>query len=248
MSSSRRFLFIFDFDETLSIRSSYLPVEELASNVEQLDLPSIDERYVHGHRCWNRRMTELHQRLAEQGISTEKLLETFRSLELSPGTKELFRDIQRQNHRIVVLSNACDLVVEECLRAHDLFDLVEKIESNPVKETHPVIIIDDYEQPLQTTCQLCEPNMCKGIVIDRYRNENRFEKMIFVGDGDNDVCAAVHLNEEDCVFAKYDNESEKVFHMYELLKNQYLSELKTELCVWKTIADVHQVLKEKEIL
>ena len=193
-------------------------------------------------------MTELHQRLAEQGISTEKLLETFRAIELSPGTAELFRDIRAQHHRLIVLSNACDLVVEECLRAHHLLDCVEKIESNPVSETHPVIIIDDYERPLQTTCNLCEPNMCKGAVIDRYRRKDPQEKIIFVGDGDNDVCAALRLSETDCAFAKYDRDSAKVFHMYEMLKNQYLSELKTDLSVWKTMADVHRILKEKQIL
>lgn len=247
-SSSSSFLFIFDFDETLSIRPSYLPIEELAPNVDQLDLPSMDERYVHGHRCWNRRMTELHQRLFEQGVSTEQLLETFRRLELSPGTEELFRAIHAQHHKIIVLSGACDLVVEECLRAHDLLQFVEKIESNPVRQMHPVIIIDDYEKPLQTDCALCEPNLCKGSVIDRYRKRDSYEKIIFVGDGDNDVCAALHLNEGDCVFAKYDPESGRIYHMYEMLKNQYLSELKTELCVWKTMVDVHRILKERDIL
>jgi pyridoxal phosphate phosphatase PHOSPHO2 len=241
-------LFIFDFDETLSVRASCYPIEELAPNKEKLNLDDIDYRYEKVHRCWNRRMNEVHERLAEQGIHTKQLIEAFRTIELSPGTEELFRDINANNHKIVIMSNACDLAIEECLRAQNLFKYIDKIESNPVRQTDPIIIIDEYENPLNNKCTICDPNLCKGSVIDQYHDRSLYDKIIFVGDGDNDVCAALHLNKTDFVFAKYDETSGKIYKMYDLLKNQYFEKLKTELFVWKTMKDVHEILKKKNIL
>ncbi|CAF1216748.1 unnamed protein product [Adineta ricciae] len=230
-------LFIFDFDDTLSIRGSCYPIEELATNQDQLNLKEINYNYEKIHRCWNRRMNEVHKKLAEQGVHTQQIIEACRSIELSPGTHELFRDIVDHNGKIVIMSNACDLVVEECLRAQNLLQYVDKIESNPVRQIDPVIVIDEYENPLQTTCQFCDPNLCKGSIIDQYRKRNLYDKMVFVGDGDNDVCAALHLNKTDYVFAKYDETSEKkVYDMYDLLKNRYFQQLKTELFMASILA------------
>jgi pyridoxal phosphate phosphatase PHOSPHO2 len=247
-SSSQSNVFIFDFDETLTVRASSYPIEELASNKEKLNLNDIDNRYENDHHCWNRRMTEVHERLAEQGIHTKQLIESFRTIELSPGTDELFRDINAHNYKIIIMSNACDLVIEECLRAQNLLQYVHKIESNPVRQIDPIIIIDAYENPLQTKCTFCEPNLCKGSIINRYRNENLYGKIIFIGDGDNDVCAALQLDKTDYVFAKYDDASKKVFKMYDMLKNQYFQQLKAELLTWTTMKDVHEILKKKNIL
>lgn len=241
-------LFIFDFDDTLSVRGSCLPIEELAPNQEELHLDTINDHYCKIHRCWNRRMTEVHERLAEQNIRSEQLIEAFRKIELSPGTDKLLRHLHANHHRIIVLSNACDLVVEECLRAHQLSQCVEKIESNPVRQLEPIMIIDDYEQPLQTDCSLCDPNMCKGLVIDRYRKTNPNQKIIFTGDGDNDVCPALRLREADHVFARVDPQAKHTYAMYDLLTHRHQPELKSELSVWTTMDDVHQTLIDKHLL
>lgn len=241
-------LFLFDFDETLSVRSSCYPIEELAPDREKLRLDELDMRYDKEHRCWNRRMTEVHKRLAEQDVHTPQLIEAFRQIELSPGTEELFRAINDNHHEIVVLSNACDLLIEECLRAHHLLQYVEKIESNPVRELDPIMIIEEYTDPSLNQCQICDPNLCKGSVIDKYRDRNLYRTLIFVGDGDNDVCPALRLNQTDYVFAKIDPTSKKIYEMYNLLKTRYVDQLKTELFPWTTMNDVHATLHQKKIL
>jgi 2-hydroxy-3-keto-5-methylthiopentenyl-1-phosphate phosphatase len=82
----------------------------------------------------------------------------------------------------------------------------------------------------------------------QYRHGNLHDKIIFIGDGDNDVCAALRLDKTDYVFAKYDEASKKVYKMYDMLKNQYFQQLKAELLTWKTMKDVHEILKKKNIL
>lgn len=245
---AKTYLFLFDFDETLAVRSSCYPIEELAPDREKLHLDQIDHRYEKIHHCWNRRMTEVHERLAEQGIHSQQLIETFRTLELSPGTEELFRAINARHHRIVIVSNAYDLLVEECLREHNLLQYVEKIESNPVRQIEPIMVIDEHTDPSLNQCQLCDPNLCKGSVIEQYRHRTPDQGLVFVGDGDNDVCPALRLDQSDYVFAKIDPTGEKVYQMYELLKTRYADRLKTELRTWTTMNHVHEILRQKNIL
>jgi 2,3-diketo-5-methylthio-1-phosphopentane phosphatase len=244
------YVFIFDFDETLTVRSSHLLVEELASNKNALDLDDIDQRYINMHHCWNRRMNEVHQRLAQQGIVTEQLLEVFRTIELSPGTERLLQSIHEhsQQDKILVVSGACDLLIEQCLRAHHLYDSIEKIESNPVRQLQPILVIDEYERPVQTVCSICEPNLCKGLIIDRYRQQAFDRTIIFIGDGDNDVCPALHLNACEYVFAKYNEQSKRTYALYEQLTTTYASQLKAKLFVWQTMNDVHRILIDQQIL
>ncbi|CAF2154902.1 unnamed protein product [Rotaria magnacalcarata] len=176
-------MFIFDFDDTLTVRSSSDPIDELVRE----NLSDINYRYEKVHHCWNRRMNEVHERFVEQGIQTEQQIETFGRIELDPGVRELFYNISMKNGKIIVMSNACDLVIKECLQAQNLLQYVHKIESNPVRQTHPIIVIDEYENPLQTQCKICEPNLCKGSIIDKYREKDEIDKIIFIGDGDNDM-------------------------------------------------------------
>ncbi|CAF3064701.1 unnamed protein product [Rotaria sp. Silwood2] len=246
--SSELNLFIFDFDETLSVRSSSDPIEELAHDKQKLNLDDINYRYEKLHHCWNIRMNEVHERLAQQGIQTEQLIKAFRTIELSPGVDELFHNIYIRNGRIVIMSNACDLAIKECLQAQNLFQYVYKIESNPVRQIDPIILIDEYEKPLQTTCEICEPNLCKGSIIDKYREKDKFDKIIFIGDGNNDVCAALRLNKNDIVFAKHDEkDNTKIYPMYNILKKQYFHELKSELFIWNTMKDMTLIINQRLI-
>ena len=246
--SSKSNLFIFDFDETLTVRASNYSIEQLAFNKEKLNLDDINHRYEKLHHCWNIRMNEVHKRLAQQGIGTPQLMEIFRTIELNSGIHELFHNISMKNSKIVIMSNACDLVIKECFCAQNLIQYIYKIESNPVRQTHPIIIIDEYEKPLQSVCALCEPNLCKGSIVDKYRDKDIFDKIIYIGDGGNDVCPALRLNKNDFIFAKYDEKTTRVYEMYDMLKNRYFHQLKAELFVWNTMENIQRILKIKNIL
>ncbi|CAF4322872.1 unnamed protein product, partial [Rotaria sordida] len=47
--NSKLNMFIFDFDETLSVRSSAIPIEELAYDKQKLNLDDINNRYEKLH-------------------------------------------------------------------------------------------------------------------------------------------------------------------------------------------------------
>ncbi|GFU74749.1 pyridoxal phosphate phosphatase PHOSPHO2 [Trichonephila clavipes] len=50
----------------------------------------------------------------------------------------------------------------------------------------------------QTSCKRCPPNLCKGAVLVTYLAKRmlegvQFSRKLYIGDGQNDVCAALHL-------------------------------------------------------
>lgn len=241
-------LFLFDFDETLTVRSSELFIEELSSDKEKVDLKTIDFRYVNVHRCWSQRMNELFESLSKENVSTDEIVEAMRKIDLSRGSAQLFREIHQNNGEIVVVSDFCDFLIEKTLRFKEIFQFLTKIESNRVRQVQPWISIENYENPSQTVCQHCPPNLCKGLIVERYRKTNRYEKICFVGDGTNDVCPALKLQQNDFVFAKVDLSTGKNFPLAEKLIKQEKNHLRASLFFWENIEDVHRTLKEQRVL
>ncbi|CAF0739643.1 unnamed protein product [Didymodactylos carnosus] len=247
--NSERILVAFDFDSTLSVQSSHCLIEQLLDK-DLLGLEEINARYINHHRCWNKRMSDVFRRLYENKVSIETIIDTFRHIELSPGTLDLFHNLYTNQHHIVIISDSCDLLIEECFRKNNLLNYVHAIESNSMKNNGMgMFFIEEYEKPLQTECNiLCPGNMCKGLVIQRYRNTNKYKKIIFVGDGDNDVCPALKLQHNDYVFAKRNPDEKIVYPLYDLLKNSYSNQLKSQLYLWNNMNDVQNILKMKNII
>lgn len=51
-------------------------------------------------------------------------------------------------------------------------------------------------------CPLCPENLCKGLEVRRIRASGDYERILFCGDGSNDICAALHLGPSDVVLAR----------------------------------------------
>lgn len=51
-------------------------------------------------------------------------------------------------------------------------------------------------------CPLCPSNLCKGRELDSLRASNPSRRIVYAGDGANDLCAALSLSAEDVVLAR----------------------------------------------
>lgn len=61
-------------------------------------------------------------------------------------------------------------------------------------------------QPADTPhhCPLCPHNLCKGNVLDMWRDQYALEKIVYVGDGGGDFCPALRLSHSDVVLCRSD--------------------------------------------
>ena len=51
-------------------------------------------------------------------------------------------------------------------------------------------------------CALCPENLCKGNVLDQWREQYSFTKVLYVGDGGGDFCPALRLQAADVVLCR----------------------------------------------
>ena len=54
------------------------------------------------------------------------------------------------------------------------------------------------------SCALCPPNLCKGNVLDKWREQYLFHQVVYIGDGGGDFCPALRLCSSDTVLCRQD--------------------------------------------
>lgn len=59
-------------------------------------------------------------------------------------------------------------------------------------------------------CPLCPSNLCKGRELDQLRSGGGRRRVIYVGDGANDLCPALSLSSDDVVLARADHPLERL--------------------------------------
>ena len=51
---------------------------------------------------------------------------------------------------------------------------------------------------------ICALNLCKGIALNAFIEDQSFDQIIYCGDGRNDYCPATHLGSNDLLFMRKD--------------------------------------------
>jgi pyridoxal phosphate phosphatase PHOSPHO2 len=54
------------------------------------------------------------------------------------------------------------------------------------------------------SCALCPQNLCKGNVLDKWRDQYSFDKIVYVGDGAGDFCPVVRMDTSDVALCRQD--------------------------------------------
>ena len=106
-----------------------------------------------------------------------------------------------------ILSDANDSYIRWILSALKIESAFSTIETNGSHVEAGRLRITPH-QPTETPhgCPYCPPNLCKGAVIDRWREEHLGSagppRCIYVGDGNGDFCPCTRLQPTDIVFAR----------------------------------------------
>ena len=89
---------------------------------------------------------------------------------------------------------------------------------------------------------LCPVSLCKTTEIKKYleKNKNKFEKILYVGDGSNDFCPAKNLLKKgDIVFPRIDHSLYK-----KLFQEKLRDQLVCEVYPWKNAEEIISQIKE----
>ncbi|KAF8946070.1 hypothetical protein BGZ47_001395 [Haplosporangium gracile] len=237
MSPSKR-LFVFDFDWTLiDTDSDYFVFEHLSAELSKIQLDSI------GKVQW----TDLQQRLLgelfDRGINREDIERTLASIPFAPERIEALKLMKEQGSDLYILSDANTVYIEAVLKTYNIDHLFTGILTNPASfDSRGRLNVTRYhgldKQPHQ--CPLpCEPNLCKGLELQKLIDSHPWEQVVYMGDASNDFCPSTHLSRErgDLVLARRGLSLEtRIKERPELVK--------AEIVYWQDAQDVLKITRD----
>ncbi|KAK0156540.1 putative phosphatase phospho1 [Merluccius polli] len=214
-SNGKRFLIVFDFDETIIAENSDDAVVRAAPGQRLPDW--LTASYREGH--YNEHMQRVLAYLAEQGVAEDAIRAALEKIPPTPGLAALFHFLRtrQDDYEAVVVSDANTYFIETWLRRFGARPLFRQVFTNPAGfDAAGRLVLRPFHAH---GCARCPDNMCKQVIVREYlarRREERsgraFQQVLYVGDGANDVCPSLALGPGDVVFPRRD------FPMHRLLE------------------------------
>jgi len=184
-------LFAFDFDRTL-----------IDVNVDYwfTDLAADKPFERNSFTCWTDYMQMIFTVIKSRGYAKEQILAGMDSIKVSPSIKSACRAIYESNNvDAIIISDANTLSIKRILQANGMVEMFKDIVSNPAFFDDQGLLKIDYCQR-DHGCSRCPANLCKTKALAPFKVG--YDKIVYVGDGHNDICPSLSLSSNDVVVAR----------------------------------------------
>lgn len=234
---SDKILVAFDFDHTLIKHQSYAVLEQIIPNYESV-IKSIKSQVPN----WFEYNVALMKEFKERGFKTKHIKEHIETLELNENFKLLLDHLKANQSRfkVVIMSGTINMIIKWVLTYQGYSEMIQEIYSNKC-----VCDEEDFLEYLNNNavkCEECKYSLCKAKIMKTLLDENKFKKVLYVGDGINDYCPAVHMRESDVLYARKDFGLHK-----KLYENKYVDNLKCTVVSWDCGKNIYDHLLELNI-
>ncbi|RLN74445.1 hypothetical protein BBJ28_00010927 [Nothophytophthora sp. Chile5] len=177
---------------------------------------------------WTKVMDDMLQVLAEEKpeISAHLIRETVAQVPIQPRMLDAVRlAVEQYSADVKIVSDANQVYIGSMLKHHGLTKYVSEVITNPAEfellaNGSSRLHVRPYhaESGDPHRCEWCPTNMCKGRIVEAIRSTQSYSRVLYVGDGSGDFCAATRLsntNTRDCrddvVFARADEATGKTY-------------------------------------
>ncbi|XP_031257848.1 inorganic pyrophosphatase 1-like [Pistacia vera] len=226
---------VFDFDKTIiDCDSDNWVIDELgATELFNQLLPTMP---------WNSLMDRMMKELHDLGKTIEDITEVLKRTPIHPRNIPAIKSAHDLGCDLKIVSDANTFFIETFLKHHGIWELFSEIHTNPsfVDDEGRLRIFPHHDftntkSPLDCNTNLCPPNMCKAMVIEKIQACNTDKKFIYLGDGIGDFCPSLKLKNGDYLMPR------KNFPVWDLIcKNQKL--IKAEIHQWSDGQEMEHVL------
>ncbi|KAF8236543.1 hypothetical protein L208DRAFT_1450992 [Tricholoma matsutake] len=204
MSAIHRQLVVFDFDWSLADQDSDRWIfEVLAPDIRR------KMKTEHAEIQWTDLVSKSLREAHARGITRDDIEH---ALEIMPFHPAMVRGVSKLKEAgkttFFCLSNANEVFINTILKSKKLETLFEEIVTNPAEwDASGLLKLRRRVDPSgpQHNCTVgCSPNMCKGEELDAFlaRHGPTYDRIIYVGDGTNDYCPALHLRSQDLLLCR----------------------------------------------
>ncbi|GMH16543.1 hypothetical protein Nepgr_018384 [Nepenthes gracilis] len=196
-----RIVVIFDFDRTIIDGDSDNWV------VTQMSLIQLFHQLL-PTMSWNSLMNRMLEELHLQGKTTEDIAQCLKRTPLPPPIISAIKSAFSIGCDLRIVSDANQFFIETILKHHGLLSCFKEIITNPtfIDEEGRLRIIPYHDfRSSPHGCNLCPPNMCKGLIVEQIQasaSTDGNKTLIYLGDGKGDYCPSLKLREVDHVMPR----------------------------------------------
>ena len=230
-------LIIFDLDFTILSENSDHVILDLLSDKSREEVKEIEKT----SRNWAKHMQKVFLKMKEENVNIEQVKNIIDNIKFNDGFNELFSIISENKDKVdsIIVSGANTLFLKWVISRHNLSNIFDTYYSNPAEEHNDYLI--KIDQTNIHNCENCDDSQCKRIVVDQYiKNKNlKYERIFYLGDGNNDYCPALLFNEKDYLFPR---ENFPLFN--KLFTKNNKNNLKCNLVPCKTAHCVIDIIKK----
>lgn len=187
-----KILFAFDFDRTL-----------IDVNVDYwfIDLAATGKSFQRsGFACWTDYMQQMFTVIRSRGYGKDHILAGMDSIKISPSVKASCCAIfESDKADAIIISDANTLSIKRILEANGMAEMFKDVISNPAFFDEQGLLKIEYCQR-DHGCPRCPLNLCKTKALIPHKVG--YDKIVYVGDGHNDICPSLSLSANDVVVAK----------------------------------------------
>ncbi|XP_049776802.1 pyridoxal phosphate phosphatase PHOSPHO2-like [Schistocerca cancellata] len=199
---SKPILVAFDFDHTIADQNTDIVVRDLLPREKITD----DVTKLYRSDGWTAYMQKIFFLLHENGIKPEAIEEAVEKIPVTAGVDKLLKFLHQTNNEVIIISDSNSVFIRKWLEATCLNYTVRKVFTNPAHyDDNGCLRIQMYH--IQDWCELSTKNLCKGHILEEYLKERekagvKFHRVVYVGDGKNDLCPCLRLGHSDIAFPR----------------------------------------------
>ncbi|KAG5016167.1 hypothetical protein JHK85_022303 [Glycine max] len=190
--------------------------------------------------AWNPLMDKMMNELHSQGKTIQDIVEILNRTPMHPRTVPAIEAAYSLGCHLKIVSDANIFFIETILKHHGVWNCFSEVIANPSHVNEGRLNICPYHDYLKSShgCNLCPPNMCKGLVIERIQNSLAAagkKKIIYLGDGNGDFCPSLRLKDSDYLMPRKD------FPLCDLVSKNS-NKIKAEVHGWRDGKELEHVL------
>ncbi|XP_029461560.1 pyridoxal phosphate phosphatase PHOSPHO2 [Rhinatrema bivittatum] len=192
------FLLVFDFDHTIIDDNSDTWIVNCAPGRK---LPNVlQNSYERGK--WTEYMGRVFRYLGDQGIREDEMKGMMTAIPFTTGMHELLNFVSQRKDMFdcIIISDSNTMFINWILRSANFQGVFDKIFTNPAAfDDFGYLAVQNFHTH---QCPECPPNLCKRKVLEQFigvqlQNGVQYTKIVYVGDGRNDLCPVKSLKPND---------------------------------------------------
>jgi len=242
-SSVERQLVVFDFDWSMADQDSDRWIFEVLAPDLRRKMKNLKKEIQ-----WTDLVAQTLRELHERGGTREQIEAALQKMPFHPAMARGVTELKARSSpktTFLCLSNANIVFITTILKTQGLETVFQEIVTNPA-EWDPSGLLKlrrrvDPSGP-QHQCKVgCSPNMCKGEELEAFlqRHQPSFDRVIYVGDGSNDLCPVLRLRSQDTVLCRRHRALEKLIAGYE-----EEGRLKCQVRYWAGAWEVEEIFNQ----